>query len=284
MTDADFNIHEVKSRIAQIGELFSLPDVIVRLEQLTRSQSVSATDIARAIESDVALAAKIMKVVNSPFYGFNRVISSINYAIVILGFKAMRNLVLSAFVAGKCENTIPEFPIVDFWRYAVDSAAATEEIARFIDSPDSGNAFVAGLLNKIGLIVMNQYYPADLAAAVQKKRAENIPLMDAEMELWQFTHYDLGAQLLDHWNMPAAVVEACRDLRAPTDNSSHLCWLCHLANILTQALGFGATGDELIARLAPGCLQQLNLPLPKIPEVMAQVVKKIRAQEQCDFD
>lgn len=268
MADGD----ELKKRVLQVSELFTLPDVIVKINSMVRSPETSAGDIANTISADMALSAKVLKLVNSSFYGFSRRITSINYAIVILGFNAIRNLVMSVFLAGKCKNATKNFDMGEFWRYAVNCAVANDYIAEITGYPQRDDAFMAGLMHKIGVVVMNQYWPDELSAVIDKCHGEGLLLKEAERQMLGFDHYELGAALLDRWNLPEDIVDVCRNVSAPGMEHSELCNMTHLANILVRTLCLGSPGDQVMPELRPTALEKLGLAPRQLPEIMEKIV------------
>ena len=279
---ADTVCDELQTRIAEVNELFTLPDVIVKINTMIRSSKTSATDIATAIAADMTLSAKVLKLVNSAFYGFSRRITSINYAIVILGFNAIRNLVMSVFMAGKCKNSVRNFNAVEFWRYSINCAVATDYIASLVNYPQRDDAFMAGLMNKIGIVVMNQYRPDELGDVIDKCQDEDILLLEAEKRLLGYDHYSLGAGLLDRWNLPEEITEVCRNISTPAQSASPLCWIAHVANILVRSLCLGSPGDNTaIPALAPGVLGKIGLKPEQLPEIMKNIV--VLSEKSKDF-
>jgi HD-like signal output (HDOD) protein len=119
--------------------------------------SVSAGDINDVISKDVALSARILKLVNSAFYGFPRRIASVTHAIVILGFNALRNVTLSASVFDLLDSRDLPFGHREFWIHSIGVAVAANVIARERKLPDVEDAFMCGLLHDVGKIVLHQY-------------------------------------------------------------------------------------------------------------------------------
>ena len=264
---------ELQERIAVVNELFALPDAVVKINAMVRDPETNAGDIAAAISSEVAMSAKVLKLVNSSFYGFSRRVTSINYAVVILGFNTIRNLVMSVFMASQCKSAVPGFDTKEFWRYSINCAIATEHIARLAGYPQPEDAFMAGMMNKIGLVVMSQYWPDELAKVIAAAARHGALLLEAEKRMLGYDHYAIGAALLDRWNLPEAISDVCRHIAAPGGSSTPLCWAAHLANIMVRALCLGSPGDNAIPRLAPQTLARLGLKPEQLPTLLRQLLE-----------
>lgn len=265
--------NELQQRIDVVNELFSLPDAVIKINALVRDPDTNAGDIAGAISSEVAMSAKVLKLVNSSFYGFSRRVTSINYAVVILGFNTIRNLVMSVFMASQCHSLVPGFDTKEFWRYSINCAVATEHIAKMTGYPQPEDAFMAGMMNKIGLVVMSQYWPDELATVVAAAASKGVLLLDVENELLGYDHYSIGAALMDRWNLPEEISDVCRHIANPIESDAPLCWAAHLANVLVRALCLGSPGDNAIPRLAPETLDKLGLKPEQLPDILRQLLE-----------
>lgn len=263
----------IATRLKRLDELFTLPDLIIKINELVRSSKTTASDIAQTISNDMALSAKVLKLVNSSFYGFDRKITSINYAIVILGFTAIRNVVMSIFLKGKCQQVASGFMMADFWKYAVNCAVATDYLAGKIGYQQRDDAFMAGLMNKIGIIIMNQHWTDEFASIIAKSKKDNVLLITAERELLNYDHYEIGAALLDKWNLPTEIINVCRHITMPRDHDSQLCWIAHLASVLVRAMNLGTPGDPIMPDLSPHALAKLKLQREQLPEIMENIAK-----------
>jgi putative nucleotidyltransferase with HDIG domain len=200
-------------------ELLALPAQPAAAEQVLRIVSnpkSGAADVARVIETDPALAARVMRLANSPFYGSPRRVSSTRHATVMLGFDTVRALAVSAacsLLDGRVESQ-PD----GFWRHAVTTAAAASAIARRIGS-SSPDAFSAGLLHDLGAVLLhrrNAY--AFAAASALPTLADQVA---AELVAFGATHADEGAAALDAWGFPEPFVEAVACHQAGVEEPRH---------------------------------------------------------------
>ena len=163
------------NRIKRITEsiigLPTLPTVVAKMIELVDNPRTSASSLARLIATDQALTARILKLANSAYYGFSREISTVNMAIVVLGFNTVKDmgLSLSVFDVFKTGKPNASFDLTRFWEHSIACGIAARMLARSYRSRYAGEAFVAGLLHDIGKVILNQYFQSEfLATYVQK--------------------------------------------------------------------------------------------------------------------
>ena len=195
-------------RITQsIIGLPTLPTVVSKMLEMIDNPRTSATTLARLISSDQALTAKILKLANSAYYGFSREISTVNMAIVVLGFNTVKEmgLWLSVFDVFKDSSNSSDFDAVRFWEHSVACGVASRMISRMIQSRYVGEAFVAGLLHDIGKIILNQYFNREFLEIL--KNAHECTLEEAEAKVLSISHGRIGAWLTEKWNLPSIISE-----------------------------------------------------------------------------
>lgn len=193
--------------IARIRSMPGLPAVLTQVMETVQDPEASALDLGQFIASDQTLAAALLRVVNSAYYGFYREISSVTTAIVILGFLEVRNLVLAV----TAYNTLSASrPAQGLWRHSLEAAIGAQRAARLMSAPPAAGPFVAGLLHDVGKVVLQDLYPEVYRRAVGQARDRAEAVRVVEREMFQLDHAEAGAILAEHWNLPEPVVEAIR--------------------------------------------------------------------------
>jgi len=225
--------------ITKIESMPALPTVAFRVMNVTADPKSTANDLMKIINPDVSLTTKILKIANSPFYGLAREISSLQHAVTVLGFKEIRNLVIStvAFESFKSLKQSENFNINKFWKHSFCCGIAAKIIATELKC--SGNElFVAGLIHDIGKLAMYVAFPAEF-----KKYTELItPLkikytvFDVEKDIFGMTHDEAGMKLLEKWLFPKNLISAVGFHHHPekADNNSISPLIIHIADILTH--------------------------------------------------
>lgn len=270
---------DLQREINSISDIMTLPDVVARINTMVRDPHVSAADITMVISNDIALSAKVLRLVNSPFYGFNRRITSINYAIVILGFNAIRNLALSAFMYDMYRSRVDGFNTRDFWRFSISCAAGAQAISAKLGFSRTDDAFMGGLLHDIGVVIMTQHFQADFNKVLEYNAKADLTLLEAERKVLEYDHREVGGLLLDRWNLPSEIAEVCRGYVDLPDGSDKITALVHLSHVLCCALCLGNPGHRRVPALSPLALPLLGIDPEQLPELADVVLKAGQATE-----
>ncbi|GAX61096.1 metal dependent phosphohydrolase [Candidatus Scalindua japonica] len=211
----------------------------LRVIEVTADPKSSANDLMAIISPDVSLTTKILKIANSPFYGLTREISSLQHAVTVLGFKEIRNLVIStvAFDSFKNIKQGGRFDINKFWKHSFYCALAAKAIA--VDLKIKSNElFVAGLVHDIGKLAMFITFPSEFMMQLEIMSPLKIKYtaFEGEKDVFGMTHDEVGMRLLKKWMFPESLINAVGYHHHPqeADNKSHFPIIVHVADILTH--------------------------------------------------
>ncbi len=265
---------DLKERMAEITELLSLPDIVIKINKLVNSSNSSATDIAEVITSDISLSTKILKLVNSPFYGFSKQITNINYAIVILGFNAIRNLALTTFILDIRKDQMSGFDSQGYWSFSVNTGAVAEILAHDEDINIRADAFISGLLHDFGILILNQYFTDEFIVVKNYAQENHCTLLEAESTLLDFDHIQLATMLLEEWNIPDRITNVCRYYSCPEDSAERLPALIHLADFFCKVLGLGIPYEQAIPEISHYALDKLEIDLTNIYAILKDILEK----------
>jgi putative nucleotidyltransferase with HDIG domain len=263
----------------ELQDLPPLPAVVVRVMQTINEPSTSAADLNRLISSDQALSGKILRLVNSSYYGFPRRIATITHAIVILGFNTIRNLATSLGVAKAFDQRGPSALDRDqFWAHSVATAVGAWIIARRrnLNAKVTEEVFVGGLLHDLGKLFLDQYFPDQYAIAVKLARAANISIWDAEKTALGIGHVLVGKRVAEKWNLPPTLMAMIALHHQPSFAKEHFetVAIVHAADRLARKLKLGDGGDPGIPPLDPEVEKWLNFS-PQVWEAVEQdTIKK----------
>lgn len=237
-------------------ELPTLPDVIIRLLSAVDNPESTASDVARIISSDPAMMVKILKLVNSPFYGMPRQIATLTQATVVMGFAAIRNVALTIAVFdefGRSDGNPSqlEFTREKFWEHSIATAMMANMVATQAGYGKNEDAFIAGLLHDIGKIVFDRYLHDDFIAALTLADAGGMSIFDAEMNVMGESHAFVGSWLADRWHLPPHLVDAMRHHHAPQESQMdwQLVAVVNIADKLVRQHGYGHAGDNLVPEI-----------------------------------
>ena len=235
--------------IARLQSIPTLPTVALRVMEITANPKSSANDLMDIISPDVSLITKILKIANSPFYGLTREISSLQHAVTVLGFKEIRNLVIStvAFDSFKNLGKNNKFDINKFWRHSFYCALAAKTIA--VDMKiESSELFVAGLVHDIGKLAMYITFPGEfmMQAEIMNPLKIKYTAFEAEKDVFGMTHDDVGMKLLKKWMFPESLLTAVGYHHRPqeADKKSNFPMIVHVADILTHVYEMQDEAEE----------------------------------------
>ena len=222
-------------------DLPSLPTTIIQVVRATEKETVSTHEIEELIATDPAISTKLLKVVNSAYFGMPRQIFSINQAIAILGLHQVRNLVLSIGVlnALSSDSARTESMQREFWERSFGTASCTSLIARAkrLPAKDQELLFVAGLLHDIGVLFLMTQFTTPYMEVLRLSQANQEPLVEVEWRSLHTNHAMLGGLLADRWNFPDDLRNLIANHEEPGDpafNSASSC--LHIADRLVCSL------------------------------------------------
>ncbi len=242
-------------KIETISSIPTLPTVIERITRLLQNPKTSAEEIGKAITTDQALATKVLKLVNSAFYGFPGKISTITHAIVILGFSTIKNVVLTASIFEAFHKKGDESAVFDleqFWTHSIACGAAAQSIAKHLGFNDKEECFIAGLLHDLGKLILCQYLPEEFDKILALAKEKKILFFESEQELFDVTHQEIGAFLTQRWNLPQNLQNAVKFHHNPQPSCDYymMTAIVHCADIFVRALDFGNGGDDKIPAMS----------------------------------
>lgn len=253
---------------AAVEALPPLPAVALRVMQVAQDPKASASDLAMVVSSDPGLSGRILRVVNSAAYRRSREVTSVQEALVTIGFVQARNMAVSGAIAGAYApdalNAL--FRIDRFWEHSIAVAFRSAQLASAAPGVDVPSAFTAGILHNMGRLALYYADPAAMDQAVARALGEDRTLDEVEAEVLGMDHAEVGARLAQKWNLPGAIREAVALHHSPVPGSATLA-------------GCVAAADRYVCEngLLPGYVippeagHQRPAPQPAFAELLRQV-------------
>ncbi|MEO0479114.1 MAG: HDOD domain-containing protein [Planctomycetota bacterium] len=288
MAEAISNSTSILKLVNKTMELPTIPEVLVRLNDVIASEESSAEDVAKVISVDPAVSTNILRIVNSAYYGLQVRVSSIGLAVSIMGFTMTKKVALKAAVFsvfGKNQKTVDHFDPVAFWKHSIFTGVAARvlglESSRF-GSTDAEDLYICGLLHDIGKIIMmekaGEQYRQVLAEAVKSGRPES----EVEQEVFGFTHADVGSVLGVKWFLPEELTVAIRYHHQPSKDPFHrsLSSLIHLADHLAWCNGSPSTQGTMSSELDHEVYDQIGLDPQQVEDLLPQIRDDFQATGQ----
>jgi HD-like signal output (HDOD) protein len=244
--------------------------MMATITRLMQDPRTSAEELGRAIATDPALVSKVLKLVNSAFYGFPGRISTITQAIVILGFSTIRNVVLTTSVLkvfGSSKS--PGFDVEYFWEHSLLTGAIAKSLALEKDLPFTEETFIAGLLHDMGRMVLSQRLTPEFEKVAAFKEKTGVSLLEAEKAVLGLTHGEVGGWLARKWNLPVPFVDVMRyhhfPLEAPApegprhQDTGDLIPLVHAADAMAKRVEDSMPESEAIRAVEPRVWERVGM-------------------------
>jgi len=233
------------------ANLISLPDIYWRLKEILATHDYSLQEVAQLIVYDPGMTARLLRMVNSAYFGFAAKIDTVNHAVSILGVQQIEDVILTTSIADalgdyECEH----LDIKQFWMRSVYRAIAARELASVCNLMDGERMFVAGLLSGIGHLIMYQSVPV-LAQQAQRQADESgQPLHQVERDLIGFDHAGVASLLMQNWKLPGShvvVIEKHLELDPDADYLLETA-IVHIAALIGNAFAESRALDEVLVR------------------------------------
>jgi HD-like signal output (HDOD) protein len=287
MTDGSTTSTNILALVNSTIELPTMPEVLLRLNEVMTNPETSAADVAKIVAVDPAVSTNILRIVNSAYYGLQVRVSSVSLAISIMGFNMTRKVALKAAVFtsfGKRREKIQHFDPSAFWKHAVFAGVAARAIAStspvFADMHPE-DAYIAGLLHDIGKIILMEKMAPRYLAMLRKAVQTGRPETDAELEDFGFTHADVGSVLAIRWSLPEDLAIAIRYHHAPGRDPFHrsLSSLIHLADQLAWGSGKPSTVGTPLPETDDDVYEQVGLTREQVAMLLPQIHEEYAASE-----
>lgn len=269
-------VQRIKVLVRRIQSLPTLPQVVQKLMSLVESPDVSPKDIGKLITKDQVLSARVLRLVNSPFYGFPGRISSISHAIILLGLNVIKGVVLSASVFDLMERSM-----VGLWEHSLGSAMAAGVLARGLGLGDPEEISTAALLHDIGKVLVRVSLQDDVEKIEGLVLSRRISIREAEIEVLKVDHAEIGQWLSREWNLPEKLSAPIAWHHEPEHAPGFKERACvvHLADVLVRACGVGNGGDPWVGKVSQKAWEILGMDALDLVDLMKKVMEELEEVE-----
>jgi len=228
-------------RLEGLRQMPTIPAVLVPLLHHLQ-QPVAQFDVQEVtdlLSQDKSLAAQCLQMANSPLFGRWQRVETLRGAVISLGFHHLSDIAMSCGVLNLLPTDKKKLDPVVFWKHSLGCALVCRHLARKLKLSDPGNAYLAGLLHDLGIIVNLWVLPQEFRTAFEIAKAEGIPLHEGEERSLGFTHCDSGRLLAEHWNLAPNLIEVVSFHHSPEKASRNpeLVALVHVADLLCRMGG-----------------------------------------------
>jgi HD-like signal output (HDOD) protein len=256
--------------------LGSYGPVLEEIEQALQSPQCNLSTIGDAIQKDPDLTARLLRLANSPFFGFANRLSTVAEAVSLLGIQQIQDMIVASSVLEQFKGVPDKFVNKDsFWRHslAVGITARLLAMERRLPKPDK--FFVAGLLHDVGRLVLLSQAAEWAQAVFELYQRERILLRDAEKKILGYDHQQIASELLQSWSYPPALVQAVAFHHTPSQSAARLeAAVVHIADHLVNAMGIGSSGEQFVPPLDDRAWSVVGLEA----EVLGRIVEAVDGQ------
>ncbi|MGV8124570.1 MAG: HDOD domain-containing protein [Candidatus Xenobiia bacterium LiM19] len=263
----------------KVKELDTLPSTYYRISRLIEDPRCSANEIGRLISHDQVIACKVLKIANSAFYGFPSRIDSIPRAVSVIGFSAIRELILATSVIDIFlkQNNGSVFDRQEFWKHSLGCAIAAKITARYTGKFEIEELFTAGLIHDIGKVIIDQCL-TDFFITIMSMTDENknLTFSEAEQKVLGYTHADVGALVARKWGLPNLLVETIsfhHTLPDTMKNPKQVA-VIHIANSIAKALRLGDSGYRKVPPIDAKAREILEIKAAMLELIAEETLKE----------
>ncbi len=232
----------------------SPPILYYQLREKLDDPNSSFEDLADIVKTDPALSARLLKIVNSAFYGFAEKVDTLSHALNIVGTDQLTDLALAAIVTSKFQGIPRDLINMEmFWMHCVGCGIASRKIAERMPGVESEKMYLGGMLHDIGSLIIFKESPEDAKKILLRCKENKENLFKVEKEVLGYDHAEVGALLLTEWKLPQRLVEVVKYHHAPADAGDYLEETCIVAraDALVYEMNIGNSGEPSVPELDP---------------------------------
>ncbi|MFP4317109.1 MAG: HDOD domain-containing protein [Desulfovibrionales bacterium] len=274
---------ELVSREVQLS---AFPEIYFRIREELNNPRSTAAHVARIVSRDTSLSAKLLRLVNSSFYGFSGRVESITRAIALIGANELSTLALGISVTNALGD-IPEelIDMKEFWNHSIAVGTIARVIAARKGIGDRERFLVEGMLHDVGRLILFKNLPNGSADALNRSRSGFMPLVQTERDVFGFDHALIGSLLLKQWNLPTTLEQTIRFHHSPAIAPVPLdAAIIHFADILAIGLVFAERGSLIVPPFQDKAWEILDLPVESLETIVEQAEEEIESVLAAFFD
>ncbi|MEW6751858.1 MAG: HDOD domain-containing protein [Candidatus Latescibacterota bacterium] len=264
----------VRQIVEQAGSLPTLPEAVLRIAEMVDAPDTTGRQLATQISRDQVFSAKVLKLVNSGFYGFSQPIATVRHAVTMLGFNAVKSLLLSVAVLDRMNQAFP-----GLWEHSMACARTCWIIADHLQIAEPEELSTTGLLHDLGKVVVYQTLKDAFVRVRLRVEKKGMLVYEAEREVLGADHGEIGTWLLARWALPGGLTAPIGEHHRFDPGHEHAVRTAavHLADVLCRAEAFGSGGDWRIPRLDPRALETLQASLDDVESIMERMTQELAA-------
>ena len=265
-----------------IAKMPALPVTVSKIMEICNNPATSPSDLNKVISVDPVLMARVLKLINSAYYGMSTQVTSLVRAIIMLGINTVKNLALSTAVLGTIgrKSDFQALNMQGFWRHSLCVGVASKLIARKrkVDAKSIEEYFIAGLLHDIGKIPMNNALAKEYVETMALSGSKHSQLATAEKELIGFDHCEVGTLIGEPWKLGADIIDTIRwhhDPSAYTGEHRTIVYTVNIANYFANANEIGFSGDRYPENARSDVMAYLGIDWDFVDGMASEITQEI---------
>lgn len=247
--------------VRDVVTVVSLPAIYTLLDEAINEDAPNK-EIAKIISDDAGVTSRLLRIANSPFYGFASKVDTISRAVTIIGTRQLTQLVLAITVIELFEDKVNgKFDLLTFWRHSIACATVSRVLASYLEEANIERFFVSGLLHDIGKLVFMMVVPELGIKLMDMAKQEDRFIHDVEREYLGYDHADVGAELLRQWKLPSPLITSVNYHHSPmkAQTSKIDAAVVHTAEVVSNAIQIVEGTDGIVPTLEPRAWEMLGL-------------------------
>lgn len=263
---------EFRRSLREVKNLPTLPAVVAKLTRMVEDPETTSEQMGKVLAKDHIMAAKLLKLVNSSFYGFPQKISSLTSAIILLGFNVIRSLVISSSIFELMEEQD-----LELWEHSLGCAVACNVLAKRLGVNDPEEISTAGLIHDIGKVAIKMELPEAFEEIGRISKEKEVSRYKVEQAVLGLNHAEAGGWLAQNWNLPVKLREpvTCHHTPEQAKNEKTAAAIVHFSDIMIRGMGYGHGFDIWVPPLSKQAWEKLGLSAHDLDEVIEEVEEKL---------
>ncbi len=253
------------------------PAVYFKFKEAIENPESSFSEFSAILSGDPGLLARLLKIVNSPYYGLSAKVETVQHAMTIVGLTQLSELVLATTVMNEFQGVPKDMlKLSEFWEHCLAVGVAAQIIATHRKESNVERFYIAGMLHDIGILAICKKAPEKMVRALALCRSDQISLHKAERQIMGFSHVEVGVSLLKAWNLPERLLDAVGFHHSPSEAKRNALdsATIHLADWMAYKLGLGDSGQSSAPDLDVKVLPMLGIETDDIPAISDELTSK----------
>jgi putative nucleotidyltransferase with HDIG domain len=264
--------------LAGIDEIPPMPQVVLQAQKLLSNPDSSAKELAELLETDASIAAQVLKMANSAFYGLRGKVSSIQHASMVLGFRNLGDIVSVAGVQKSLEKQLPGYGLEseDLWRHSLSVALGSKIIASRKNPELEMVAHTAGLIHDVGKLILDPFVLEEKETFESFIESEQETFLNAEQQILGFDHAEIAAEVCKKWDIPEIISSAIRYHHSPSASLEvELAYILHMADYISLVTGQGYESDDYLYQLEEGTMDYLDFDDNDVSDLTLELMESV---------